>query len=216
MNEVAVRLQRLLPVGRQSYSRLRSLMSPGMHAPAGGDLTPTCSSRACLQIARTHPSHAYSDHVGAPEPHPSGPLDAHRYPAAACAPAGKGPGRPVCGFWSARGSAGRARQRVADRRDPQQHLPGPGVGLSTCTSLGRVGEVMFHATSRCYSPAWGRALLDSLLDNGGVFWRMWTDSGGLVRDQLHDHGRPRKVLECLTRKRSLVHIQYRPPSMTRP
>ena len=118
-----MRLQRLLPVGRQSYSRLRSLMSPGMHAPAGGDLTPTCSSRACLQIARTHPSHAYSDHVGAPEPHPSGPLDAHRYPAAACAPAGKGPGRPVCGFWSARGSAGRASQRVADRRDPQQHLP---------------------------------------------------------------------------------------------
>ena len=94
--------------------------------------------------------------------------------------------------------------------------PEPGVGLSTCTSLGRVGEVMFHATSRCYSPAWGRALLDSLLDNGGVFWRMWTDSGGLVRDRLHDHGRPRKVLECLTRKRSLVHIQYRPPSMTRP
>ena len=57
------------------------------------------------------------------------------------------------------------------------------------------------------------ALLDKLLDNRRVSKRIRADAGGLVRAQQDAGGRPRTGLECLTRKRSLVQTQYRPPSI---
>jgi hypothetical protein len=66
------------------------------------------------------------------------------------------------------------------------------------------------------SPPDDDALLDQLLDNTAVLGGTWTDAGRSDRARTDPLRPPGTARECLTRKRSLVQTQYRPPTRDSP